>query len=352
SATTYTGTGLTNGTPATFRVTALNIAGRTDAELVTATPVAPPARVTNIQVAVDRLTSEVTMTWDWTATPHSEDLQGFTIWAGQPVVENLAPEVRRATFVLPDAGTGRVEVEAEGVHQSSWAKSAEVTWPGLDTTAPRARVAGIKAVLLGSATTISLRARDDRKLATRPMDLRWRSAAQGERLGPWRRPASWQGVAKGSRTVKGLAAGATYCFSTRARDHAGNVSRWSPARCTAVAKDDRALSVRTGSWQDLSGRRWFRSTARRTTSAGATLGVGRVRADYLWIVTTTCPTCGRLEVRSGRAVVGRVSLRSAVRRDRRVIRLPWAMRTAGRVTLRAVDGGKPVFVDGIASRSY
>ncbi|HSJ22587.1 MAG TPA: fibronectin type III domain-containing protein [Nocardioidaceae bacterium] len=350
-ATSHTFSGLTNGKTYNVRVTAINIAGRTDSQVVSATPLAPPARATNIQVEVDPLTSRTRVTWDWTASPNSEPLKGFDVWVDQPFVEGLPTDARSATFEFPQAWTGPVTVESRGTRQSATADSEEVSWPGTDTTAPASSVTDVPKVLLGNALTLRVRAGDDRALAARPVDLRWRTAAAGERLDPWRRPAAWQEIQPGGVRVTKLAAGSTHCFSSRARDHVGNVSAWSPARCTSVAIDDRAM-VRQGTWKNLKGSRWFRSTARSSSSVQATLDVGRARAETGWLVATTCPRCGRVQVYIDNGTFGSVNLGSDVRRDRQLLKLPWRMRMGGRVTLRPVANGKPVIVDGIAFRSY
>jgi hypothetical protein len=58
-------------------------------------------------------------------------------------------------------------------------------------------------------------------------------------------PASWQHTISRAATIV-TARGYTYCFSARARDHAGNTSAWSAARCTTVPSDDRVLTPSGG----------------------------------------------------------------------------------------------------------
>jgi hypothetical protein len=118
-----------------------------------------------------------------------------------------------------------------------------------------------------------------------------------------------------------------------------------------VALDDRALA-RSGSWQLPTARRFYLGTASSTTAQRATLSRKGVRADAAYLVATTCPTCGTIRVQVGYDEWGKVRLRSAVRRDRRIIALPWPMRLQGRLVLQPVPGTGRVTIDGIALRSY
>lgn len=351
--TSYTVSGLTNGKPYDFAVTAVNIAGRRSSVPFSATPLAPPAAPQNVQATGDPITSKAIVTWAWKAGPSTtEPLQGFDVEiGGQKVVEGLSPDARSTTFVVQEAWTGPVTVVARGAHQVSSADSAAVTFPGVDTAAPTSRMVGLPKVVFSRAVTVSLRASDDRRLSNDPIDVRVRSAAPGERLGSWRRPASWQSIPRQQLRLSGLSRGSTYCFATRAHDVAGNVSRWTAAKCAVYALDDRDLT-RSGAWRMLSADRYYRATALSTTSTWKPLGLRRVRADAAWLLATTCPDCGRVKVFVGNDTFGSVDLHSRVRRDRVLVKLPWPMSMSGPLSLQPVTRGSKVIVDGIALRAY
>ncbi len=339
---------LKNGSTYTFWVTAQNIAGETTSS-VTATPLGRPTAPENIEVTVDERTSTAQVTWTWWQAPATEPVTSFDIEVGQPVATGLPASTRSAKITVPWPTTGPVTVVANGEDGSRSADSTPVTFPGVDSTVPAVTAPAVPRVLLGTKVAVPLEARDDRALAS--VDLRWRSAASGERLGSWTYPSAWQRRSTGSVSVTQLRRGHTYCFSSRARDEAGNVSKWTDQRCAVVALDDRAL-VRSGSWKLPTARRFYLGTASSTTARLATLSRKGVRADAAYLVATTCPTCGTIRVQVGYNEWGKVRLRSAVRRDRQVIALPWPMRLQGRLVLRPVSGTGRVTIDGIALRSY
>ncbi|MGZ4436207.1 MAG: fibronectin type III domain-containing protein [Nocardioidaceae bacterium] len=348
-ATSKTFTSLINGSTYKVTVTAVNIAGRTSTTLG-AVPLAPAAAPTNVQATVDPVTSRVQVTWDWSATPTSEALTGFDVGAGGLVgAAGLAPDARSASFVMPQAWTGPVTVTSRGSAQTADGNSAALTFPGPDTTAPSSSLGGVRDVTQTSSVALSVGGTDDRALAG--IDVRWRSAAFGQRLGAWTQPSGWHGRNPGPLTVTGLRVGGTYCFSSRAHDVAGNVSAWTPARCTSVVLDDRSLD-RSGRWTSVSGSVYYRSTASRSTTRYATLSRTSVHAASVWLVATTCPTCGSVTVFSGNTSFGAVSLRSATLRPRALVKMPWPMRTGGTLKIVTWPRWGAVTIDGVAVRSY
>jgi hypothetical protein len=64
-------------------------------------------------------------------------------------------------------------------------------------------------------------------------DVRYRQQPVGATPGAWQSPAAWQGVSTDVVHL-GAAPDTDTCFSARAHDNAGNVSDWSPPRCTEV----------------------------------------------------------------------------------------------------------------------
>lgn len=346
-ATAGTISGLTNGTAYRGSVTAINAAGETVGASVTATPIAPPAPPRNVTVSVDPLTSRVTLTWEWAAAPGAEPLQRFEVWSTGPVA-TVGPEARRASYVETDSGSGNLRVLAVGPRQTSGATTDVVAFPGVDDVAPTAAAQVAAPVVLGSATTVKVRAKDDRQLAS--VAVRVRSAPIGQRLGAWQSPSSWQGRQPGSVKATGLQQGHTYCYAARARDHAGNVGAWSKPSCTVVPLDDRALAA--FGWKQVTGPRWFAGTARRATAPVATLTSPGVSGEELWIVATTCPGCGKVRVLLDGSQLAVLDLRSTTTRDQQVLRVPTSRLLRGRISLRPAAGGSPVLIDAIAVRGY
>lgn len=342
--------GLANGSTYTFSVTAQNIAGEITST-VDATPLGPPTAPENIEVVVDERTSSARVTWTWWQAPATEPVTSFDLWvgAGPTLVRDLPASARSATITVPWPTTDPVTVVARGEHGWRSADSAPMTFPGVDDTAPTVVAPAVPRVLRTTRIAVPLEARDDRELAS--VDLRWRRAASGKPLGSWVYPSAWQRREPGRVDVGRLRRGHTYCFSSRARDAAGNLSRWTPQRCTVVALDDRALA-RSGSWKLPTGRRFYLGTASSTSARNSTLSRDGARARAGYLMATTCPACGRVRVQIGSIEVGTVRLRSSVRRHQRVIAIPWPMRLQGRLVLRPVPGSGPVTIDGIALRSY
>ena len=75
-------------------------------------------------------------------------------------------------------------------------------------------------------------------------DVRYRRGTSAGRFEPF---VIWQNRTARTNALFTGAAGSTYCFSVRAVDGAGNLSRYSTEKCTAIPFDDTALS-RRGAW--------------------------------------------------------------------------------------------------------
>jgi hypothetical protein len=341
-------TQLDNGVAYDVTVKAWNIAGSAVSAPARGTPLPPPAQPSDVHVTVDDVLSTATITWSWTAVPGTDDLKSFTIMAGGgPLLMNVPASARSAHVVMDQPWEGDLKVAAEGPWQESISAGVPASFPGRDLTAPTASLRGIPRVSWTGVLSPRIVASDDRRLSARPVDVRWRSAAFGKRLGPWLRPVAWQGRQPGQFSVPKLARGQTACFSTRAHDAAGNHSAWTPAVCTGVPIDDRVLRS-TGPVTRLTGARFFGGSATRLDSAEAMLQLDGVNAAGGWLIASTCPDCGRVQVVIGFVSYGSVNLHSDSVRDRRVLTLAGSGgiergrldlspgRTGGRVVIDAV----------------
>ena len=177
-------------------------------------------------------------------------------------------------------------------------------------------------------------------------DVRIRSARIDEPFGPYSRLAS---STKATSRSLSLSRGHTYCASARARDRVGRVGAWSPARCLSRPLHDVALKASAG-WNRASGSDFYAGTISGTTRKGATLRVADVKARRLWIVATTCPTCGTVTVRHAGVVVARLDLRSATTGHRVRLRIEEDAVRSGAVSVTASDSRGAVQIDGLAAQ--
>lgn len=176
-------------------------------------------------------------------------------------------------------------------------------------------------------------------------DVRYRKAADGEIFGD-HTPL----VAGSTETKHRLPAevGASYCFSARTVDSAGNSSGWSSEFCTVVALDDRDLR-RSRGWVDRFGRAFYLDTFTKTKRRGSRLVARGVRTQEINLVAQRCPSCGRVAVKFNGERVGTVRLKAARVRNKRVIRAAdlGSVRT-GKVVIVVLSRGAPVKIDGLS----
>lgn len=340
---------LTDGAPYDVTVTAWNIAGKATSATVSATPMPPPAAPTGVTVDVDPVSSKATVGWSFSPVAGTEPLQGFSVWmsgGGDALVSGLSPDSRSTSFVVPQAWSGTLEVHSDGDVQYGSGASPQLSFPGPDTTNPKAGLGGVPEVSLTHRLTLTLTASDDRRLASGPLDVRWRTARLGQRLGSWVRPSAWQKIPPGHLPVPGLVDSETACFSVRSHDAAGNVSAWTTQRCTAVALDDRALTRSSGT-RRITGSRYYRGTATVLGGVRTSLRLSGLVRDTGWLIASTCPTCGRVMVLVGNDSYGSVDLRSATRHDRVLLPLPGPPQS-GRLTLVPVRNKQRIVIDGVA----
>jgi lysozyme len=147
-------------------------------------------------------------------------------------------------------------------------------------------------------------------------------------------------------TTLDASTGSTYCFSARAIDQAGNRSRWSVERCTAIPLDDRDLRASASFIRRAGGAFYLDTvtTARRTSSVLST----RVRAREIYVVAQKCPGCGRVAVLFEGRRVATIRLGASTTRNQRLIRaVSFSSPRKGRIQLKVVSSGAPVKIDGL-----
>jgi hypothetical protein len=180
-------------------------------------------------------------------------------------------------------------------------------------------------------------------------DVRYKSAPDTGTYGayayPTTAPMAWQATTVTSGTLA-LTAGYETCISVRARDKAGNVGAWSIDRCTARALDERMLVAGAG-WTRVADAGYYAGTRSTTTTTGATLS-RTVSGRFLYLVATTCPTCGTVGVYVNGVLVRQVSLVETTTHLQRVLLAADLGSTASRSVVLKSMSTKTVHMDGLA----
>ncbi len=163
-------------------------------------------------------------------------------------------------------------------------------------------------------------------------------------------PTAWQNTQQRSSFLRGARLGYTYCFQSRARDNSGNVSSWSPSKCSTIPFDERSLT-RSSGWSRLSASGWLGNTATYTRTTGKYLTTSSSRqVRQVGVVALKCPTCGTLNVYVGAKFVGRISLYKSGASSRSLVLLPrFSSLKSGKVKLVVASSGKLVKVDALAA---
>ncbi|WP_380163975.1 hypothetical protein [Jannaschia sp. R86511] len=106
-----------------------------------------------------------------------------------------------------------------------------------------------------------------------------------------------------------------------------------------------------GTWTSPRSSSYYMGSAARTTARGASIHRTGTRTDAVWLLATTCPTCGKVEVLDDGVRVATIDLRTSTTRHRQLRSVPLGgARRSGTITISL--GSAPVTVDGLALRSY
>ena len=182
-------------------------------------------------------------------------------------------------------------------------------------------------------------------------DVRYRVAVNGG-LSSWRYPSAAQGRSlqnEGSWTYSAVP-GQQACLSSRARDRAGNVTSWSPAKCTLKLLEDNESSTWSDRWSQHvnNSASWSGGTFLHSAQPGAVFSPDQpVAGTRVALQVKTCPTCGNVNVYIGGTLVGTISTYSAKSAWRvvRTVSYPSTLRGVLRVVSTST---KPVYLDGWA----
>ena len=231
--TTFTDTGLTNGTAYAYRVAATDAAGNVSAQTapVTGTPADTQAPTT--PTALSATPGDAQVALSWTASTDNVAVAGYRVYRGGVLVASPStPYYADTGLTNGTAYTYRVAaVDAAGnaSSQSSPVSATPVAPVVVDTTPPSAPP-GLTATAGDRQVTLSWGASTD-AVGVTGYDIY--------------RGATLIALQTGTTyTDTGLANGTVYAYTVKARDEAGNVSAGSTASATPA--DTTAPSVPTG----------------------------------------------------------------------------------------------------------
>lgn len=345
-------TGLQTGTSYTVTVKAESLAGSAQGSVVGTPKHDTPVWPTNVQAAVDPITSRVTVSWSIVPDPQFSDPLAFRVQTTSgEVLGHVDATARSASLVAHQAGYGQVLVYSVGA-EAEWPGGTQqsFSFPGDDKKPPVMTAPVLPPVLTAATTVLRFAASDDRRV--RDYQVAERVAATGRPLGAWTYPASWSHLTSRSLTLSSLAAGSTHCYAVRARDDAGNVSAWSRPACTTVALDDRSWGRATSGWATSTSTAYYLGSATATSRASQVLRRAGTRADAMTLVVTRCPTCGSVGVYDNGVLVAKVSLYASTTVRRALLNVPFGGRRSGVLSLKTLATGKLVVIDGVALRGY
>lgn len=226
-----------------------------------------------------------------------------------------------------------------GSAQQDSALSEAVT----DTVAPSAPQMTSPAARPALASSVDVAWRSTEQGAA-AYDARYRASSKSSGFGSYTDLVSDSTESKARLDVEG---GATYCFSARAIDEAGNRSTWSSERCTAVPLDDRDLKA-SSAWARRTGTAFYLDTVTKTTSTNASIIARNVRVRDLYVLAQRCSGCGSVAVLFNGKRVGTVRLSAKRTINQQLIRVAsFSSPRTGTVELRVISAGAPVKIDGL-----
>ncbi|MCW2545186.1 MAG: putative internalin, partial [Frankiales bacterium] len=327
----------------TFAVRATDAAGNTDASPATYTwTLASSAPTTWLTAQPASIAPSTTALFDFSG---SESGRPEAVLSFQCALDDasLAPCVGPVTYSGLSQGVHAFRVVATD-ELGSVGSSVGTSWR-VDSIAPSIRVKA--AALFSTATSVgtSYAGLDTNGSGIANYDVRYRTAAYNRGFAPTVTPPSWQHITATSRSFAAVP-GSTSCFSSRARDLAGNVSAWAPAVCVVSPLDDRSL-LRSSGWSLSTDPVYYRQTATSAVTTARTLTLGSAQARRISLVASTCATCGSVSVYWNGALLRTVSLHGTTVKHRQVIAISdFGIVRTGTVVIKTLSAGT-VRIDGL-----
>lgn len=298
-----------------------------------------PAKFINITESIDPTTDVMTVNWGWSPQKYYDPVVSFTIKADDYGVTDLPATARTTSFQLGTSQPQTLFLTANGAHGSN---TTTVTLPSSPWTPlpPTVDVTGLPQVASGNSISVTFYAHESTEAL--PLWVRYREAASST----WIYPSGLQNVTGAqSLNLSNLAPGSAYCVEYRTEGIDGGTPTWPANYCTLIPRDDRTLT-RHGSWKSLSGSGYLDMTASESVNTASSLST-TLHASQVWVVATTCPTCGTLGFRIGGTTM-LISLKSATTVQSADVEIPWGADINSTVYLDQYSSGKPVTIDGIA----
>jgi hypothetical protein len=349
NATGYQVTGLQFGTTGYVFLKAENANGSSASQEIPVTLQSQyPQAVDSLTATLNQSTGVVTVEWHYTQQDNTDAPVSWNVAAGPYAKSGLAADTRSTTIQLGAQNATPVTLTAVGPRASSTWRASLVNWGRYVNAAPTVAISGLPPVTLGSGFSAIFTATEG--IAIPKLDVRERVAGRNTPFGAWTYPATAQGATgTATTTVTGAKPGASYCFETRTTDIDGLQSDWSSPSCTAIAIDDRALS-RSGKWISLKNSAYFHGTGSESLNTSSRLSTS-IRASQVWILATTCATCGNLGLRLGGTTVW-VSLHSRTTQYQVAVSIPWGAKINHSISIVQRWTSKRVHIDGIAYVGY
>lgn len=342
-------TGLTNGVPHLFNVIATNAVG--DSPMSITSPLVTPAGFPVAPATVTAVGGNANATVSWNAaTPNGEPISGYTITASPGgATKSVAGDQTSASVTGLTNGTPYTfTVRAtNAVGHSADSSPSNVVTPQtvvIETGLPIVAMLAPGAVALSRTIPVKWIGADISGIDH--FEVRRRTTVWNGSPGAW---SSWKSSTTATNANDSGTYGRTYCYGVRAEDGVGNMSNWSQKRCTVVPLSSDQLGY-TGSWKRVPNAGAFAGVSRVTKTKGAKMTRPGIVAKSLSLVTTRCPTCGRVEVRWNGKLLKQWNL-AATRTTRKYVMTIANFPTPQKGTLTVTNvspSGKQVNIEGVA----
>ena len=216
----------------------------------------------------------------------------------------------------------------------------------IDGTPPTIAMTAPGPVTLGTKVSAAWTGNDGTGTGVASYDTQYEIAPWNAPFGPW----AWLKIA--TTSTSDLVAGTygrTFCFRARAKDRAGNYSALTAPKCSSIPLRSSSL-VYSKLWNRVNNAGYFGGQAFTTTSHGQNFVRTGVQAQHIWLVATTCASCGTLDVRWNNVVIKNISLVSPVTVHHALIGLAgFTAPQAGTLRLDVTSAtGRPVIIEGLA----